>query len=222
MTAADSSGPWVALTTAGRSPTTSAAIPLGSVSGGRYVLGSGVLGGRAFPDSEKGRLMRLGGALVSTSAVEDWAQLVSLGPLEPGASVTFLVAVGVTMDAMRAALDSARKATGGLDPDAEPVATGLQLLPPFPNPFDPTAGGRIKLPFLVGREGGTVQSVLEIYTISGRFVYRENRPITPSETITPFEWDGIDGAGKPAATGVYGYILRVGPESRFGKFVVLK
>ena len=224
MTSAEAAGPWMALTTWPRPPTTHAAVPLGSASFGFFDLGTGVLAQSPFSDEEKSLLMRLGGESASRSRTADWAQMVSVGPLRSGERVFFLIAAGSTETAMRAALDSARvfaaqTGAGGVTPT---VVSGLDLMPPFPNPFDPNDGGLLKLPFLVTRGQGVVQSTLEIYTISGRLVYTEEREITADLTVEPFEWDGRLADGEAVATGVYGYIIQVGRERKSGKFVILK
>lgn len=224
MTAADSSGPWAGLATLPRPPVTHAAIPLGTAVGNFYLIGSdaGVLaklGG--FNDAEKARFMRLGGPSSSSSDVADWAQLVTVGPLARGESVTFLAALGSTRAALRAALDSARAYAG----DANGGTTGsgvLALLPAYPNPFDPGAGGVISLPFLADRGSDPLVARLEIYTIAGRLLYSERREFGPDVPLEPFRWNGLLADGEAAASGVYGYIIRVGRERKHGKFLVLK
>ena len=222
MTAADSAGPWVALTTAPRPPTTQSAIPLGSVSIGSFELGTGVLAEPSFPDSEKSRLMRLGGDQSSRPSTTDWAQMVTVGPIASGERIIFLVAVGGSEAAMRMALDSARAFAAAAAPDGTaPSAVALQLLSPFPNPFDPAKGQVVKLPFLVNRGQGDVEATLQIYTIYGLLLNVQRRVITADVTVEPFQWDGRVN-GEAVSTGVYGYIIQVGRERQSGKFVVLK
>jgi bacillopeptidase F len=224
MTAADSSGPWVALATVPRPPATHAAIPLGTPEAGHYLVGSDVgvlakLGG--FTDAEKARFMRLGGPGTSRRAVEDWAQLVTVGPLARGETITFLAAIASSKAALRATLDSARAfaADGSGDTRGSGV---LALLPAYPNPFDPGAGRVIKLPFLADRGSEPLVARLDIYTIAGRLVHSERREYGPDVPVEPFSWNGVLADGKSAASGVYGYIIRVGRARKYGKFVVLK
>jgi hypothetical protein len=40
--------------------------------------------------------------------------------------------------------------------------------------------------------------------------------------VEPFRWTGLLAGGESAAGSVYGYIIRVGRERRYGKFVVFK
>ncbi len=227
MTPADSNGPWLALTSAGRAPTTHAAVPLGTVAGGFYVTGAndGVLAGLdGFSEAAKGRFMRLGGLQSSSAEVDDWAQLVTVGPLRSGESATFLFAAGSSREALGAALDSARAFVATISPPASAPqpARGLQLLPAYPNPFDPGEVSGVSLPFLVDRAGGLVEATLEIYTMSGRRVYSERRELDPDQPVEPFRWSGRLGDGEAAASGVYGYVIRVGGERQIGKFVLLK
>lgn len=224
MTAADSSGPWVALATTPGPPTTHAAVPLGTPLGGFYVVGpdAGVLAKpEGFGDGEKALYMRLGGPPTSESEITDWAQLVTVGPLRGGESTTFLIAAGESPSALAAALDSARAFAGGTG-SAAAAARSFELLPAYPNPFDPTAGDAINLPFLVDRSSEPVQAVLDIYTIAGQLIYSERRTLEPDAPIEPFRWSGTLADGGAAASGVYGYIIRVGDAKKYAKFVLLK
>ncbi|UCF19911.1 MAG: S8 family serine peptidase [Gemmatimonadota bacterium] len=225
MTPADSNGPWLALAVAGRSATTHAAVPLGRAEAGFYATGSGVLSGLdGFTDEAKAQLLRLGGAQRSSASVTDWAQLLTVGPLRDGEATTFIIAAGGSRAALAGALDSAR-AFAGSSPGGEPRAggpDGLQLLPPYPNPFDPTAGEVVNLPYLIDRGADPLEARLEIYTISGRLIHEERRQLIPGSPVAPFRWSGRSEDGEPAASGVYGYVIRVGRERELGKLVLLK
>ncbi len=228
MTPTDTSGPWMALTAAGRAPATHAAVPLGTEVGGFYIAGpnEGVLSElEGFTEDRKAQLMRLGGRQSADLSVSDWAQLVTVGPLRSGGSAVFLIAIADSRAALGAALDSARLLAASL---ADPSGAGrrasseLRLLPAYPNPFNPNDGAGVVLPFLVDRGDETVEATLEIFTISGRPVYRQSRQLDPVEPVAPFRWDGRLADGKPAASGVYGYVIRVGGQRGTGKFVLLK
>ncbi len=225
MTPADSGGPWLALTVAGRAPTTHAAVPLGTPEGGFYATGTGVLSGlEGFTDEAKAQLLRLGGAQRSNAGVTDWAQLVTVGPVRDGEATTFIIAAGSTRAALAVALDSAR-AHAAESPAGDRLAGGpggLQLLPPYPNPFDPTSGEAVNLPYLVDRGADPLEARLEIYTISGKLIHEERRLLTPGSPVAPFRWSGRSEDGEPAASGVYGYVIRVGRERESGKVVLLK
>ncbi len=227
MVPADSAGPWMAVTTVPRAPSTHAAIPLGTLEGGRYVPESdgGVLAqANGFKEEQKARLMALGGLQSSDGRASDWAQLVSVGPLQVGDTVVFVVAAGRDRAGMALALDSARAfALEKYAPEAISVAAGgLDLLPPYPNPFNPEEGETISLPYLVDRGSDAADAVLEIFTIAGRPVYSERRTLSPDSPLEPFRWAGRLESGSAAATGVYGYVIRVGGRKRSGKFVLIK
>jgi hypothetical protein len=102
------------------------------------------------------------------------------------------------------------------------AAGGLDLLPPYPNPFNPEEGETLSLPYLVDRGDETVDALLEIFTIAGRPVYSEQRMLSPDSPVEPFRWAGRLENGDAAATGVYGYVIRVGGRKRSGKFVLIK
>jgi hypothetical protein len=228
MTAADSSGPWMALT-AVPAPATHAAVPLGTAVGQYYEVASGVLADvEGFTDLEKSQLMRLGGASTSSGNVVDWAQLVTVGPVTSGQETLYVIAAGRSRRALRAALDSARL-VAAQDPPAPPsdapVAAGtasLVLEPPYPNPFDPFDVRAVNLPYLVNRGGEPVRATLKVYTIAGILVHEERRMLQPETPLQPFSWDGRLPNGELAASGVYGYVIRVGEERKTGKFLLSK
>ncbi len=226
MVPADSSGPWFAVTTMPRAPTTHAAVPLGTPDNGFYVAGTnnGLLARlEGFTDQEKARLLALGGMQVSDGHVTDWAHLVGVGPLLSGDTTIFLIAAGGAREHLTEALDSAR-AFASMSAASEAVAMGsdLVLLPPYPNPFDPGLGETLKLPFLVNRGSDPVTARVEIFTIYGWPVYSQTRELAPDSPVEPFRWSGLLSGGETAATGVYGYIIEVGGRAKSGKFVVLK
>jgi hypothetical protein len=226
MTAGGGAGPWMALTTHPRPPTTHAAVPLGTPSGGFYLDGSsaGVLGQlEGFTDGQKSLFLRLGGLQISGPDIADWSHLVAVGPLADGEAVNFLIAAGLSRDAMGRALEAARGVVEARSPSGAQTAAGsLELLPPFPNPFDPTRGEAIRIPYLVRRGAGSIRATLQVYTISGRLLFEERRTLTRESPLEPFVWDGRLSDGEPAATGVYGYVLQVGGQKREGKFLLLK
>jgi hypothetical protein len=226
MVPADSSGPWFAVTTAPQSPTTHAAVPLGTPSNGFYVAGTsnGVLAKlEGFTDDEKGRLLALGGLQISDSHVTDWAHMVGIGPMQSDDTTVFLIAAGGTRAHLQAALDSARAFAQQSAGSGTVASSGdLVLLPPYPNPFDPTVGETLKLPFLVNRGSEPLSAKMEIFTIYGWPIYSETRELTPDLPVEPFLWSGLLGGGEAAATGVYGYVIRVGGRVKSGKFVLLK
>jgi subtilisin family serine protease len=227
-TAADSSGPWMALT-ALPAPATHAALPLGTPDGQFYEAGSGILSAlEGFTDSEKSRFMRLGGLQSSFGGVSDWAQLVTVGPVTNGASTVFVIAAGRSRRALRFALDSARVVAQQAPPQPpiEPATAALNanlvLQPAYPNPFDPFDVDAIRIPFLVARGSDPVRATLRVYTVTGTMIYEERRQLRPESPLEPFEWNGRLSNGELAASGVYGYVIRVGDERKWGKFLLLK
>jgi hypothetical protein len=223
MTPADSSGPWMALSTGLRSATTHAAVPLGTPVADFYAPGSGVLSGLdGFTDETKARLLRLGGAQHSSADVGDWAQLLTVGPVRDGGVTAFVIAAGSSRSALAAALDSARTFVRASGAQTGLRAGGLQLLPPYPNPFDPSTGESVKLPYLIDRGSDPLEARLEIYTMSGKLIYEERRQIPAGVPVVPFRWSGRSRDGEAAATGVYGYVIRAGRERESGKLVLLK
>lgn len=226
MFPADSSGPWMALATGTGSPTTHAAVPLGVPEAGFYVVGEGrgVLAGlEGFTDAEKARLMRLGGRQAADRSASDWAQLVTVGPLRSGATRTFVIAAASSRSALGFALEQGRAAAAqGRASQASASPGRLELLPAYPNPFDPSDGQAVNLPFLIDRGGDGLSARLEIFTIAGRLVYSERREFAADEPLQPFRWSGVLEGGAAAATGVYGYVLQVAGQKRSGKFVLLK
>lgn len=222
MGSAGSGGPWAALTTAPRSPTTHAGIPLGRTSAaGDFVVGSGLLA-QPFTDEQKGRLLRLGAAAAPRAEATDWAQMVGIGPIGRGGSVTFVIAISATRAGLGDLLERARDLAEGGEVSVADGDGGLTLLPPFPNPFDPSRGQVVHFPYLVRRATGTVRASLTVHTIAGRLVHEERRELRPGDPAEPFRWDGRLDGGAMAASGVYGYILRVGDERQAGRFVLLK
>jgi hypothetical protein len=227
MMPVDSAGPWMAVTTMPSAPTTHAAIPLGTPEGNRYRSDSsgGVLAQTdGFGDEEKARFMALGGADSSDGRVSDWAHIVSVGPISSGDTLVFLIAAGRDRAELELALDSARAfALDKYAPRLPRAASGgLDLPPPYPNPFNPAVGETLNLPYLVTRGDDVLDAVLEIFTIAGRPVYHEHRTLHPDAPLEPFRWAGRLESGAAAATGIYGYVITVGSQKRWGKFVLLK
>ena len=227
MMPADSAGPWMAVTTMPSAPSTHAAIPLGTPEGGRYRSDSngGVLAqADGFGDEEKARFMAIGGAGSSDGRASDWAQIVSVGPISSGDTLVFLIAAGRDRAELEFALDSARAFALAKYAPREPRAAsgGLDLPPPYPNPFNPVAGETLSLPYLVTRGDEVLDAVLEIFTIAGRPIYYEHRTLQPDDPLEPFRWAGRLDSGDAAATGIYGYVIRVGRQKQWGKFVLLK
>ncbi len=84
-----------------------------------------------------------------------------------------------------------------------------------PNPFNPTTSIRFDVP----PESGVV--TLRIYDVNGRLVRTlVNGELPPGQKTV--EWDGLNGAGIPAATGMYFYRLTAPGFERTRKMMLLK
>ena len=84
----------------------------------------------------------------------------------------------------------------------------------YPNPFNPSTAIRFTL-------AEAARARLSIYDVSGRLVRRlvdEQRGAGTHNEI----WDGTDGTGRGAASGVYFYRLEAGPFTQTRKMVLLR
>ena len=83
-----------------------------------------------------------------------------------------------------------------------------------PNPFNP----RVTISYRAPRDG---ELAVRIYDLQGRLV-RE----LPAGRVVPgpgaMIWDGTDGAGSPAASGVYFYEVLQGPQTARGKIALIR
>ncbi|RMH89433.1 MAG: T9SS C-terminal target domain-containing protein, partial [Calditrichaeota bacterium] len=89
------------------------------------------------------------------------------------------------------------------DPDEEVLPQRLELLPNYPNPFNPATTIVFTLPRVS-------RITLHIYDITGRKVrtlVNEQMPAGRHEVV----WDGTNDAGRPVASGVYFYRFTASP-----------
>ena len=101
---------------------------------------------------------------------------------------------------------------GGLA--AAPAPAPLRLLGNHPNPFNPSTSIR----FALDRDAD-VQ--VDVYDLAGRLVRTlQSRPLTAGEH--GLHWDGRDGTGRPAVSGVYLYRVRAGHAALTGRMVLAK
>lgn len=218
-------GTWAALATT--APVAGAfAVPLGrrDPASGTYVPGTGVLSG-GFEDAQKLAVLGGGARSASDGSVDDWAALLAVGPVLKGAgvgpAVPFVLAIAPSEPALAAALAEARSTL-----PSGPLLAGDRLTAraPFPNPFNPLRASLIRFPFEAGpllRQAGR-EAILEIFTASGRPVYRQRQPLDSQAALQPFEWDGRADDGSLVASGVYVYRIRAGDRVARGKFLVFK
>ncbi len=93
------------------------------------------------------------------------------------------------------AWDEVCSATGVDEPPPSAPPAVATLHPPVPNPFNPRTTIRFELP-------GAVRIKLAVYDLNGRLVARlagGELPAGAHEVV----WDGRDGDGRPAASGIY-------------------
>ena len=101
------------------------------------------------------------------------------------------------------------------DPGIPPLPpTVTQLLPAFPNPFNPSTNIRYSLV-----EPAKVK--IEIFNVKGQLMrVFENTYETPG--YYQISWDGMDSNGRKAASGVYLYRMTAGKYSSYKKMVLAK
>ncbi|MCB0275151.1 MAG: right-handed parallel beta-helix repeat-containing protein [Calditrichaeota bacterium] len=94
------------------------------------------------------------------------------------------------------------------------IARDFELMPNFPNPFNPTTTIRYNLP--VGE-----RVVIKIYNILGqevRTLINGRQPAGERRTV----WDGLNNAGQPVGSGIYILAIRAGHFSARQKMILLK
>ncbi|MGB2868369.1 MAG: DUF3160 domain-containing protein [Bacteroidota bacterium] len=87
----------------------------------------------------------------------------------------------------------------------------------FPNPFNATT----IIPFTIPEQSAYSPVVLTVYNLEGQLMTRLLNEELPEGNYTT-RWDGTAGNGKPAASGVYFYVLTVGAQRAVGKMTLLK
>ena len=85
----------------------------------------------------------------------------------------------------------------------------------YPNPFDPDKAVRGTLKIL----GMPAASVFNVYTISGQMVKVQGAGNGPNGST---EWDGVSNWGKPVATGIYYYVIRLGDQTLAKGSIILR
>ncbi len=98
--------------------------------------------------------------------------------------------------------------------EAELAPLTVQLYQNFPNPFNPTTSIRYIVPH-------TSHVTLRIYAPSGHLI---RTLVDGKKSFGAHEatWDGMDNAGRPAASGIYVYRLQVGKVTQSKKMTLLK
>jgi len=109
----------------------------------------------------------------------------------------------------------------GVDENMIPKVT--ILFQNYPNPFNPSGVGRsesTEIRFQVS-DLRYQEAKIEIYNIKGQYI-REFKMKNVKSKINKISWDGTNQAGKPVASGIYFYKLKVGKEELMRKLVLLK
>ena len=106
----------------------------------------------------------------------------------------------VTVSQVGPAIVSAGEPTAVLADQASPAA--FQLLPNYPNPFNPETTLRYQLP-------EAMQVRVKVYNALGQAVRTLVDGLQPAGA-QQVVWDGRDGEGQEAASGVYLYRLEAG------------
>ena len=105
---------------------------------------------------------------------------------------------------------------------AAPARPGTHALGQnYPNPFNPETA----IPFVVGAgdgsDGGPTPVRLEIFDALGRsVVVLRDQGLAPGHFTA--RWNGLDAAGRPAASGIYAYRLRVGSAVRVKRMLLVR
>jgi hypothetical protein len=119
----------------------------------------------------------------------------------------------ITMSCVSDSLFSAA-VPSAVESEGSPVPARFALAPNSPNPFNPITTIRFEL----DRAG---PAALRIYSVSGalvRTLIERSLPVGRYHAV----WDGRDGAGRPAASGVYVYRLDQGDRHLARKMSLLK
>jgi hypothetical protein len=98
--------------------------------------------------------------------------------------------------------------------DPGPVAPRYELLPNYPNPFNPATTIRYRI-------GSRSRVALRVYDVNGALV-RTLVDESKEAGAYSLEWNGRDNRGNPASSGVYFYRLIAGDFSDVRKMTLLK
>ena len=101
---------------------------------------------------------------------------------------------------------------GGQDPTQETIPNELELLPNYPNPFNPST----HIMFSIPKDQHTQVIIFDILGKKVRELVNGTMP-AGRHTIT---WNGRDDSGKQVASGIYFYILET-PSQRLTKKMIL-
>ncbi|MBK5097320.1 MAG: S8 family peptidase [Gemmatimonadetes bacterium] len=192
---------------------------------GFYDEDSGVLWD-VFTESAKLALIQNGAAsgLPGATTATDRAALIALESVS--------VPAGGEVAArfwLLAAEDEASAGTRLAELRAEPIAPanggGDQFVvdPPYPNPLTIGAGiMRFPVQVPAASVGAGATLVLEVYDLAGRLMYRQRESVTPTGSAPLLTWDGLLDGGRPAAAGVYMYVVSLDGDTRTGRLILVR
>jgi len=205
---------------------TASDVPLGLPgTTGFYDEDSGVLWD-VFTESTKLALIQDGTApgFPAAATATDRAALVSLESVS--------VPAGAEVAArfwLLAADDEAAAADRLAELRAEPIeppnggADQFVVDPPYPNPLK-VGEGIMRFPVEVPAEafGSNASLDLEIYDMAGRLLYRQREQVTSAGSAPRLAWDGLLDGGRPAAAGIYMYVVRLDGDTRTGRLILVR
>ena len=192
---------------------------------GFYDEGSGVLWD-VFSESTKLALIRDGVApgFPGATTATDRAALISLEsvPVAAGAEVVARFWLVAADDEDAAALRLAELRAEPIEP---PTGGGDQFVvdPPYPNPLK-VGEGIMRFPVEVPADaiGSGASLELEIYDLAGRLLYRQREPVTSGGSSSRLAWDGLLDGGRPAAAGIYMYVVKLDGDTRTGRLILVR
>ena len=205
---------------------TASDVPLGLPgTTGFYDEGSGVLWD-VFSESTKLALIRDGVApgFPGATAATDRAALISLESVSvaAGAEVAARFWLLAADDEDAAALRLAELRAEPIEP---PTGGGDQFVvdPPYPNPLK-VGEGIMRFPVEVPADAvrSSASLELEIYDLAGRLLYRQREPAASGGSNSRLAWDGLLDGGRPAAAGIYMYVVKLDGETRTGRLILVR
>ena len=70
--------------------------------------------------------------------------------------------------------------------------------------------------------GNGATLVLEVYDLAGRLLYRQRESVTSTGSAPLLMWDGLLDGGRPAAAGVYMYVVSLDGDTRTGRLILVR
>jgi bacillopeptidase F len=200
-------------------------VPLGVPSaGGFYAEDSGILWNE-FSDETKLLLMQGGSTagLPGAATATDRAALLATEPLTipPDGEVPVRFWLLAANDEAAAATRLAELRAVPIEP---PDGGGerFEVDPPYPNPLK-VGEGTMRFPVRLpaGVEGRSASLTLEVFDIAGRRLYRQRSEVSGGG-VPSLVWDGRLEGGRPAAAGVYMYVVMLEGQRRTGRLILVR